>query len=284
MKKQPYLRSISIFPIKSCAGIVTTCAVLTPTGLQNDRELILVDDKTGDIITQREIPTMCRIATHIDGTILTVRAPNGMSDFTIDLSRPARIERPSERLKFFEREGGAFDQGTDAALWFSAAIGRQCRLMRRDKDNPRIRHSQLLNKDLPLGFQDGDQVSMLSLRSLQNLQSRSTLCIKPGRFRMNFLIDGLGAHEEDEAQAISIGDDAPLEHARLCVRCKMPNVDQDTGETGIEPMKTLGEYRGPKHVVPTPGEKTKGVTFGVNLASLVNTSVMIRTSDPLRIN
>jgi len=41
-----------------------------------------------------------------------------------------------------------------------------------------------------------------------------------------------------------------------CVRCQVTTTDQDSAQVGLEPLRTLGEYR--------MSERMEGVTFGMN--------------------
>ena len=49
-----------VYPVKSCAGVEVTEAVLTETGLDLDRAWMVVDDE-GEFVTQRELPRMALV-------------------------------------------------------------------------------------------------------------------------------------------------------------------------------------------------------------------------------
>src|SRR5438046_8492244 len=63
------------------------------------------------------------------------------------------------------------------------------------------------------------------------------------RFRANVIVDGVEAYNEDNWKRIRIGSHR-YRVVTITVRCKMPNVDQATGEQHpLEPDRTLRSYR-----------------------------------------
>lgn len=62
------------------------------------------------------------------------------------------------------------------------------------------------------------------------------------RFRPNIVVEGCSPHEEDTWQTLHVGA-ITLRVAKPCSRCSVPTVDQDTGERGSEPIRTLESYR-----------------------------------------
>jgi len=60
-----YLKSITVYPIKSCAGFSVIRWPLCRTGLLHDREW-MVQGLTGEILTQKKVPEMSLIKTFID--------------------------------------------------------------------------------------------------------------------------------------------------------------------------------------------------------------------------
>ncbi|CAK9157769.1 unnamed protein product [Ilex paraguariensis] len=104
-----YLRSITVYPIKSCAGFKVDSWPLSSTGLLYDREWLL-KSMSGEILTQKKIPEMCYISTLIDLNlgILFVESPRCKEKLQIslnsDLFMSARdgmdlhVDRSPERL------------------------------------------------------------------------------------------------------------------------------------------------------------------------------------------
>jgi uncharacterized protein YcbX len=61
------------------------------------------------------------------------------------------------------------------------------------------------------------------------------------RFRPNVVVGGCSPHEEDTWQTLRVGA-MTLRVAKPCSRCSVPMVDQNTGERGREPIRTLESY------------------------------------------
>ncbi|PWW76074.1 hypothetical protein C7212DRAFT_295765 [Tuber magnatum] len=115
------------------------------------------------------------------------------------------------------------------------------------------------------GFADAYPLHMLNLTSVRELNSRITDKIPRldiVRFRANIILSGPGPFTEDDWKKVRLGAHVyysgtlPLEPwprnstttneqiACRTVRCKMPNVDPDTGERHVqEPDQTLRSYR-----------------------------------------
>ena len=62
------------------------------------------------------------------------------------------------------------------------------------------------------------------------------------RFRPNFVVRGCNAYAEDGWGRLHIGG-VPFRVAEGCPRCAITTTDQETGERGKEPLRTLATYR-----------------------------------------
>ena len=86
----PTLTALTLYPIKSCAGIPLREAVVTRAGLMSahiyDREWMVVD-ADGNFLTQREHPKLATIVPKIKLDTLALRAP-GMLGLEIPLGLP----------------------------------------------------------------------------------------------------------------------------------------------------------------------------------------------------
>src|SRR5262249_23570108 len=65
------------------------------------------------------------------------------------------------------------------------------------------------------------------------------------RFRPNIVISGAPAWAEDDwvGHRVRVGDDVVLRAVKPCARCVVTTTDQDTGDRGREPLRTLSRYR-----------------------------------------
>ena len=80
------------------------------------------------------------------------------------------------------------------------------------------------------------------------------------RFRMNFGIDGIGAHEEDgwRGRRIAVGEAVVIPQGHVG-RCVVTTQNPDTGRTDLDTLKALASYRGEV-------ETTEPLPFGVHAA------------------
>src|SRR5438105_9612314 len=128
----PFVSALTIYPIKSCAGVSLEVAQVGPRGMRGDRAFMLVDP-SGRFITQREQPRMALITPTLkeDGN-LVVKAP-GMPEITIVASETGkRCE-----VMIWRHTCIALDQGDASARWFSAFLGAPCRLVSMPQDYTR---------------------------------------------------------------------------------------------------------------------------------------------------
>jgi uncharacterized protein YcbX len=273
----PVVTELSIYPIKSCAGIALHEAIITPAGLMHehiyDREWMVVDAH-GEFLTQREFPRMALITPKLKSESMELRAP-GMLPLLIPLDLPHSDHEKKIRVRVWDDTVQAYDCDETIATWISNAVGTPCRLARFHPDAKRVANPKWTEGvEAPTLFSDGYPVLVVSQSSLDDLnqklaaQGRETLPMN--RFRPNIVIDGVGAFEEDHASEIRIGN-AILKPVKPCPRCPVPSIDQATGIRGPDPLDILRTYR----VNPIVDG---GITFGMNAILLHG------EGEPLRIN
>jgi uncharacterized protein YcbX len=250
------IASLHLHPVKSCAGLRVPSARLTPTGLQHDREWMVVDTE-GRFVTQRELPRMARIGTTLNNGDLVLTAP-GM---------PALIaprEGDVTHVVVWRDEVRAWDLGDVAAQWLSDAIGRPLRLVRFDPAERRVADRRWTGEHEagPL-FADAFPILVASMEGLAELNRRLAQRGHPPvgieRFRPNVVIEGAPDGEDfiDELHFETPDGPVVLKLVKPCVRCTIPSVDPATGEQGHEPGDTLAGYRADSRM-------DGGITFGMN--------------------
>ena len=121
------LTELNVYPVKSCRGISLTEAVLTPHGIEHDREWMIVDE-AGQFVTQRTFPRLALIATELTAQALRLRA-TGRDALEIPFAPLPTGERP---VQIWQHATTALDEGEVAAAWLSGFLGRRLRLGRRD--------------------------------------------------------------------------------------------------------------------------------------------------------
>ena len=121
---QARIARLFVYPIKSCAGVELSEALLTETGLDLDRAWMVVDSE-GEFLTQREAPRMALIqpAFKRGGTELQLRAPGMLAlHLLVDA-----VEAPT-RVRVWNDVVPAYDMGDIAAQWFTDFLGLNARL------------------------------------------------------------------------------------------------------------------------------------------------------------
>ena len=250
----PTVSGLYIYPIKSCAGIALKEARLLDTGLEYDRNWMVVDP-TGLMLTQRSHGQLALIRVALVERELIISAP-GMPDLRTPLS-VAALERPALiETRVWRDTMSAFDTGTQTEAWFSEFLGVPARLVRFD---PAVRRvvDPLWTGDIAAitQFADGFPLLVLGEASLADLNRRlagkGAPPIPMNRFRPNLVFTGLDAYDEDYVENLTVwvGDEAVQLHlVKPCARCPIPTIDQASGfpdpDWPNEPLDTMSVYRG----------------------------------------
>lgn len=250
------LKSIHIYPIKSCKGVSVQKWKINKYGLEHDREWMVIDSETNRFQTQRQNPKMALITPSFkeENTqqFLLVDYP-GMPTLKIAMSGNTQRHEPlPQNVAVWDSTMTAVDEGDEAAAWFQKALGSSnLRFVRIPSNHARVvppnYHTQ---KALNLvSFADAFPFLMISEASLSDLNERIAQKdpqISPlpmNRFRPNLVIDGVPPFAEDTFKRFQIG---PITFfgAKKCTRCKLTTVDQSTGSfAGQEPLQTLRTFR-----------------------------------------
>lgn len=279
----PILTELILYPIKSCAGIPLREATLTAAGLMSehiyDREWMLVDAQ-GEFMTQRQHPRMALIRPHLKADTLELRAP-GMLRLEIPLGLPDPADARTLNVRVWNDTVLAYDCDDTTATWFSKFLGTPCRLVRFHSEARRLA-SRTWTGDVeaPTLFSDGFPLLVISEASLADLNERlvkqGRKALPMNRFRPNIVINGVEAFEEDYAASLRIGN-ALLKPAKPCARCRIPSIDQDTGEFGPDPLDILQGYRANPKV-------DGGITFGMNAILLEGDGQLLRVGQEVELN
>jgi uncharacterized protein YcbX len=246
------LSGLYVYPVKSCRGIALERATLTPTGVQHDREWMIVTP-AGRFITQRESPRLALIETRLGETSLVLHA-RGVEPLELPF---AGAGRPASPVTVWGDHCKAFDAGAEASLWLERFLGHPARIVRFDASQPRAVEAAWSGGVAAFSkFADAFPVLVLSNASLADLNARLAKPLPMERFRPNFVLDGCAAYAEDSLGTIELGG-VQLRMVKPCTRCIITTTDQATGERdGDEPLRTLKTYRWDKAL--------KGVAFGQN--------------------
>jgi uncharacterized protein YcbX len=226
-----------IYPVKSCGRITVDQAAVGATGFDLDRRWMVVGDD-GRFLSQREHPRLALVRVRLADNRLVLEAPD-LPQLGIALDAETR---PAGRVQVWDDECLAVDEGRDAARWFSEHVGFSVRLVRMAGDDVRPLGSSSAQPGDRVSFADGFPFLLLSTASLEGLNRRLSLPVPMDRFRPNIVVEGCDAHAEDEWHRVRIGE-VVFRIAKPCARCVVTTVDQETGERGREPLRTLSTYR-----------------------------------------
>ncbi|WP_406271011.1 MOSC N-terminal beta barrel domain-containing protein [Streptomyces sp. NBC_00191] len=237
----PRVVELTSYPVKGCAGVALTEALMTRAGLAHDRSFMVVGEN-GVFRSQRRDPRLAVVRPAItdDGGQLTLHAP-GVDAVRID------VDRASARVgvELFGTAYEGIDQGRAAAEWLSGVLGTPSRLVCVPPEHGRLTDGLTPGTS---GYADSSPVHILSVSSLQALNRRiaqtGSAPLPMTRFRPNIVVDGWDdPHTEDRARRITVGS-AELGYAKLAIRCAVTLVDQSSGaKAGPEPLRTLAGYR-----------------------------------------
>ncbi|MBQ6641524.1 MAG: MOSC N-terminal beta barrel domain-containing protein [Saccharopolyspora sp.] len=258
------------YPVKGCAPVVLTEAVLTRAGLRQDRSFMVTDDR-GRCRTQRAHPQLALIQPEIsaDGTRLVLHFPESASiDIDVDSTGPRGD------VNLFGASYRGIDQGDEVAQRLSEALGTASRLVRVPPEHHRITDGHTPGTS---GYADSCPIHLLSEASLQGLnrtlRAKDSPALPMSRFRPNIVITGGdGPHAEDTLRRIRIGR-AELGYAKPAIRCVVTTVDQALGaKSGPEPLATLATYR---------RAACGGIAFGTKFA--VTSTGTLAIGDPVTV-
>jgi uncharacterized protein YcbX len=263
-----------VYPVKSCAGIEISEAVLTPSGLDLDRAWMVVDED-GEFVSQRELPRMCLVRPQLRHFDMVLRAP-GMLALHVAIDA---VEKPV-RVRVWDDEVAAYDMGDTAAQWFSDFLGQKLRLVRFDPEHRRLSSPQWTGGiEAANQFSDGYAVLVASEASLAQfnewLVSAGHAVVGMERFRPNLVLEGVEAFDEDRLDVLDIdagGGPARLKLVKPCARCPIPNVDPVSAEVGPEVLATLSAYRANPVL-------DGAVTFGMNCVIVQGAGATLRVGD-----
>lgn len=259
------LSQIFVYPIKSARGTAVSETHLDVAGPVQDRRWMLVDEE-GVFVSQREIPRMALVHPRFEGDDLVVTA-TGMAPLTISSWSG---EGEWIRVRIWRDHLTLPHPNQAYSDWFSAFLGRPCRLVHLPDTIARRVEPPFDGPEWRVSLADAYPLLVLAQASLDSLNEKLTIPVGIERFRPSLVISGAEPHEEDRWRRVQIGS-VQLAIVKPCARCSTTLVDPSTAEVGVEPLRTLTQYRKtPKGVmfaqnalITNPGELRAGSTVQV---------------------
>lgn len=233
---------ISQCPVKGLAVRQLDSCELTEAGVAGDREFFLVDENDR-LVNSNGLGALQQIVPRYDRDAgsLMLAFPDGTTvsrEVGFDGSLGARFWGETVEVRVVD---GPWSEA------ISDFAGRELRLVRSPGPAPDRRR--------------GGAATLLGTGSLRALaQALGVAEVDERRFRMNFGIDGLDEHEEDEwlGRRVRLGDAVVVPQGNVG-RCAVTTQNPETGAPDVDTLKALAAYRG---VVET----TEPLPFGVYAA------------------
>jgi uncharacterized protein YcbX len=208
-------------------------------------------DHNNMFISQREVHQMALLKLKIIDNGIKVTHSVKNESYTIPFA-PSKNEF-AEVTIWDDTCAGQF-VSDEADEWFSKMLVIQCRLVYMPDDSHRITDRRY-TEDSITSFSDAYPFLMIGQASLDDLNSKLNELLPMSRFRPNIVFTGGEPYEEDMMHTFIIGN-ITFYGVKLCARCVMTTIDQETAIAGKEPLKTLARYR----------FKNNKIMFGQNLA------------------
>jgi hypothetical protein len=232
---------ISLTPVKATHLHLVEEAELLESGLRGDRRFYLIGEH-GRLVSDKD-----------HGSLQTVRADydEATDSLTMQIEGDtvsARVARGGEVTTTFH--GSARAATLVVGPWserLSALVGTPLRLVEPKRPAPDRGR--------------GGAATLLAASSLDALGAQLGVdAVDHRRFRMNFGIDGIGAHAEDAWRGVRvrIGEAVVIPQGNVG-RCAITTQDPDTGVVDLDTLKGLAAYR-------RDVETTEPLPFGVHAA------------------
>lgn len=243
MNPGPTLRltRIRVYPLKGAGGFDLQDSSLDEFGIPGDRRWML-STPDGRFLSQRTHPRLCLLRTaragagEEDAYRFTVEGPGAGSLKLSPIGPEHRIEVQVHKDRFLAVAGHE-----EADRWFSDFLGEACRLVYMPDDTLRP-----VDPDWApghrVGLADGYPLHLTSEESLRDLNGRLSRPTSMLTYRPNLVVAGGAPWEEDEWRTLRVGE-AAFHLVKPCARCSVTTVDQGSGSSGREPLRTLKTFR-----------------------------------------
>ncbi|MEQ9402047.1 MAG: MOSC domain-containing protein [Cyclobacteriaceae bacterium] len=242
------ISGLYIYPIKSLQGLSVSSAEVMEKGFKYDRRWMLVDANNGHV-TQRTHPHLSQIGLEMSANAIILSHKN-KSDLEIPLTL---VDGNQVEVTIWNDTVQAIEAPEQINSWISDVARDPCRLVYMPEDANRPINPERARNNEQVSFADGYPYLILGQSSLDDLNSKMEVDLPMHRFRPNIVVTGSEPYEEDHWKDLQIGD-VSFYGTNPCKRCVFTTIDQETGEKGIEPLKTLATYR----------REGKDVIFGLN--------------------
>jgi len=260
------ISQLCIYPIKSLGGISLDTALVTDRGLQHDRRWMLID-ANNRFLSQRENTQLALFQFGITLRGLTVTYTPDASVITIPF---LPVNGEVVDVTIWDDTCMAQIVSDEVNAWFTERLNTPCRLVYMPDNSLRPTDPRYTTEGTITSFSDAYPILMIGQASLDDLNGRMAEPLPMDRFRPNVVFTGGEPFSEDTMKHISING-IDMYGVKLCARCVMTTVDQQSAKKGKEPLKTLARYR----------LKNNKIYFGQNLVQ--NGTGVLNVGDELQV-
>ena len=236
--------ALYIYPVKSMSAVSLSSSQVLPTGLQHDRQWMLVDNK-GRFISQREVPKLATINLSVSEKQLQFSHP----EFgTIALNTAETDREHLAEFQIWKDTVQAIPEAEEINQWLTEVLGvfrgNRVRLVRFADTAPRpVAQKYLTEQESDLKLADACPFLITCEDSLAKLNEYLPAPMPMDRFRANIVLSGSAPFAEYHWQTLS---NHQLNFAMIgpCQRCPMTSIDQTEGviATPGEPLQTLMKH------------------------------------------
>jgi len=260
------ISQLCIYPIKSLGGISLDSAMVTDRGLQHDRRWMLID-ANNRFLSQRGNAQLALFQLSITPQGLSVTYTSDASVITIPF---LPVNGEVVDVTIWDDTCMAQIVSDEVNAWFTEKLNTPCRLVYMPDDSLRPTDPRYTTEGTITSFSDAYPILMIGQASLDDLNGRMAEPLPMDRFRPNVVFTGGEPFSEDTMKHISING-IDMYGVKLCARCVMTTVDQQSAKKGKEPLKTLARYR----------LKNNKIYFGQNLVQ--NGTGVLNVGDELQV-
>jgi uncharacterized protein YcbX len=270
------VRELSMFPVKGCQGTRLEEAMITKAGFSHDR-LFSMLEPDGVPLDQIKAPQLGGLGVEWDAdqNRLTFSHPEAGRFEHVRREAPGSIPGTYILDKF-----EVVDQGEEVSNWLSEAVGREVRLVTADQPwKVNFPHPEFvkLHETDKSRFYPASPVSISNVASLDALNERLKAPIPMNRFRMNIVVEGLEAWDEERIETIG-SSSMELEGITPAERCIIVTTDQETGERKkSDVLRELSKF----HRKPKGERFGSGLSFGEYMA--VAKEGVVKVGDRLKV-
>ncbi len=237
-----HVESLFVHPVKACRAVPVQSAELLWTGLQHDREFLIVDEHCS-FITQRERPALARLAATIHDGALSLCGDDGRVVLV-----PLDVTGIDLEVEIWGDKVAATDCGAAAAGLLTNFTGGTARLVRMRDGFQRQVDPDFGERGDTVGFADGFPLLVTTAAAIAAVRDAIGPQVDARRFRPNIVVASAEAFAEDDWQSLEIGETA-IDLVKPCARCRVLDVDPDTGQGGGSVLKGLAALRTRDHKV-----------------------------------